>query len=157
MNPLDLFDLRSALSEEEQMVQDSVARLVDARVLPIIQDLLVRHPGLSVRLSLSDRMVKIDQLVELKDNVNLIARGIRNIVLLDDNPALAVALNEGDGTAEFITSDKFSGESSLRITPPQRFSSQPTLRQTGHLETVNCPESNRAFRPLAIWRMCSIE
>ncbi len=44
------------------------------------------------------------------------------VVLLDDNQALATALNEGTGTAEFITSDKFSGESSLRITPPQRFS-----------------------------------
>ncbi len=44
------------------------------------------------------------------------------VVLLDDNPNLAAALNEGTGTAEFITSDKFSGESSLRITPPQRFS-----------------------------------
>jgi len=44
------------------------------------------------------------------------------VVLLDDNQAFAAALNEGDGTAEFITSDKHSGESSLRITPPQRFS-----------------------------------
>ena len=43
MNPLDLFDLRSALTEEEQMVQDSVARLVDARVLPIIQDCFEHH------------------------------------------------------------------------------------------------------------------
>jgi glutaryl-CoA dehydrogenase len=43
MNPLDLFDLRSALSEDEQLVQDSVARLVDARVLPIIQDCFEHH------------------------------------------------------------------------------------------------------------------
>ena len=43
MNPLDLFDLRSALTEEEQLVQDSVARLVDARVLPIIQECFERH------------------------------------------------------------------------------------------------------------------
>jgi glutaryl-CoA dehydrogenase len=43
MNPLDLYDLRGALSEEEQLVQDSVARLVDTRVLPIIQDCFEQH------------------------------------------------------------------------------------------------------------------
>ena len=32
MNSLDLFDVRSALTEEERMVQDSVARLVDEKV-----------------------------------------------------------------------------------------------------------------------------
>ena len=37
LNPLDLFDVRSALTDEERMVQDSVARLVDEKVLPIIQ------------------------------------------------------------------------------------------------------------------------
>jgi len=44
------------------------------------------------------------------------------VVLLDDNQALATSLNEGQGTAEFITDDKFSGESCLRIGPPQRYS-----------------------------------
>ena len=43
MNPLDLFDLRGALSEDEQLVQDSVARLVDTRVLPVIQDCFEHH------------------------------------------------------------------------------------------------------------------
>ncbi len=43
MNPLDLFDLRSALTEDEQLVQDSVARLVDARVLPLIQECFEHH------------------------------------------------------------------------------------------------------------------
>ena len=43
MNSLDLFDLRSALSEEEQLVQDSVARLVDDRVLPIIAECFEKH------------------------------------------------------------------------------------------------------------------
>jgi glutaryl-CoA dehydrogenase len=38
LNPLDLYDLRSELSEEEQMVQDTVARFVDAQVLPLIGD-----------------------------------------------------------------------------------------------------------------------
>ena len=37
LNPLDLCDIRGQLSEEERMVQDSVARMVDDRVLPIIR------------------------------------------------------------------------------------------------------------------------
>ena len=36
LNPYDLYDVRSLLSEEERAVQDSVARFVDERVLPII-------------------------------------------------------------------------------------------------------------------------
>jgi glutaryl-CoA dehydrogenase len=43
LDPLDLFDVRSALSEEEHMVQDSVARLVDEKVLPIIQKCFEDH------------------------------------------------------------------------------------------------------------------
>ena len=43
MNSLDLFDVRSALTEEERMVQDSVARLVDEKVLPIIQSCFEAH------------------------------------------------------------------------------------------------------------------
>jgi len=38
LNPLDLYDVRALLSEEERMVQDSVARFVDEKVLPIIGD-----------------------------------------------------------------------------------------------------------------------
>ena len=38
LNPLDLYDVRALLSEEERMVQDSVARFVDDKVLPIIGD-----------------------------------------------------------------------------------------------------------------------
>ena len=36
LNPLDLYDVRSLLSEEEQLVQDTTARFVDEKVLPII-------------------------------------------------------------------------------------------------------------------------
>jgi glutaryl-CoA dehydrogenase len=43
IDPLDLFDVRAALTEEERMVQDSVARLVDAEVLPIIQKAFEEH------------------------------------------------------------------------------------------------------------------
>lgn len=43
LNPVDLFDVRSLLSEEECMVQDSVARMVDDRVLPIIREHFENH------------------------------------------------------------------------------------------------------------------
>lgn len=36
LNPLDLYDIHSLLSEEERMVQDSTSRFVDGKVLPII-------------------------------------------------------------------------------------------------------------------------
>jgi glutaryl-CoA dehydrogenase len=38
LDPLDLYDVRSLLSEEECAVQDTVARFTDERVLPIIGD-----------------------------------------------------------------------------------------------------------------------
>src|SRR5580658_5093172 len=43
IDPLDLFGVRAALSEEERLVQDSVARLVDAEVLPVIQQAFEEH------------------------------------------------------------------------------------------------------------------
>ncbi len=43
LNPLDLYDVAGALSEEERMVQDSVARLVDEKVLPVIQKCFEEH------------------------------------------------------------------------------------------------------------------
>ncbi len=36
LDPLDLYDLRASLSEEQALVQDTVARFVDTEVLPII-------------------------------------------------------------------------------------------------------------------------
>ena len=38
LNPLDLYDVRSQLSEDEQMVQDSVAAWVDDRAMPLIAE-----------------------------------------------------------------------------------------------------------------------
>ena len=38
LNPLDLYDVRSLLTDEERMVQDTVGRFVDEKVLPIIGD-----------------------------------------------------------------------------------------------------------------------
>jgi len=43
LDPMDLFDVRGQLTEDERMVQDSVARLVDERVLPIIQECFEKH------------------------------------------------------------------------------------------------------------------
>jgi glutaryl-CoA dehydrogenase len=43
LNPLDLFDVRAALSEEERMVQDSVGRFVDDAVLPVIRSHFEDH------------------------------------------------------------------------------------------------------------------
>ena len=43
MNPLDLYDIAGSLTEEERMVQDSVGRLVDEKVLPIIQKCFEQH------------------------------------------------------------------------------------------------------------------
>jgi glutaryl-CoA dehydrogenase len=39
----DFFDVRSMLTEEERLVQDSVARLVDTEILPIIQKAFEEH------------------------------------------------------------------------------------------------------------------
>jgi len=43
LNPIDLFDVRSSLSEDEQMVQDSVGRFVDDSVLPVIRKHFEQH------------------------------------------------------------------------------------------------------------------
>ena len=38
LNPYDLYDVRSLLTEEERAVQDTVARFTDERVIPVIGD-----------------------------------------------------------------------------------------------------------------------
>jgi glutaryl-CoA dehydrogenase len=43
LDPLDLYGVRHELNDEERMVQDSVARLVDEKVLPIIQAHFENH------------------------------------------------------------------------------------------------------------------
>ena len=43
LNPLDLYNVRALLTEDEQMVQDAVARLVDEKVLPVIQHCFEEH------------------------------------------------------------------------------------------------------------------
>jgi glutaryl-CoA dehydrogenase len=43
LNPLDLYDVRSELTDEERMVQDAVGRFVDDAVLPIIREHFENH------------------------------------------------------------------------------------------------------------------
>jgi glutaryl-CoA dehydrogenase len=43
LDPLDLFDVRSELSEEEAMVQETVARFVDDRVIPVMREAFEKH------------------------------------------------------------------------------------------------------------------
>ena len=43
IDPLDFYAVRAALSEEERLVQESVARLVDTEVLPVIRQCFEQH------------------------------------------------------------------------------------------------------------------
>lgn len=43
LNPLDLFDVRASLTDDERLVQDTVARMVDDKVLPIIAKAFEEH------------------------------------------------------------------------------------------------------------------
>src|SRR5438046_9169618 len=43
LDPLDLYAVRAALSDEERLVQEPVARLIDAEVLPLIPHWFEEH------------------------------------------------------------------------------------------------------------------
>jgi glutaryl-CoA dehydrogenase len=43
LNPLDLYDIRSELSEDEIIVKDSVGRYVDEKVIPLMSDAFEQH------------------------------------------------------------------------------------------------------------------
>ncbi len=43
LDPMDLYDIRSELSEDEAMVKDTVARFVDDRVIPVMQEAFENH------------------------------------------------------------------------------------------------------------------
>jgi glutaryl-CoA dehydrogenase len=43
LDPLDLFDVRACLSDEERLVQDSVARFVAAEAAPLIRECFEQH------------------------------------------------------------------------------------------------------------------
>lgn len=43
LDPLDLYDVRSELTEDEVMVKDTVARYVDDRVIPLMREAFEKH------------------------------------------------------------------------------------------------------------------
>jgi glutaryl-CoA dehydrogenase len=43
LDPLDLFDIRSELTEDELMVRDSVARFVDEQAIPPMREAFEQH------------------------------------------------------------------------------------------------------------------
>ncbi len=43
LDPVDLFDVRSELSDDERMVQDAVARFVDQEAIPLMRDAFEQH------------------------------------------------------------------------------------------------------------------
>ncbi|MDJ0904638.1 MAG: acyl-CoA dehydrogenase family protein [Woeseiaceae bacterium] len=43
LDPLDLYDVRSELSDDERMVQETVARFVDDAVIPLMRDAFEQH------------------------------------------------------------------------------------------------------------------
>lgn len=43
LDPLDMYDIRSELSEEEAMVKDTVGRMVDEKVIPLMRDAFEKH------------------------------------------------------------------------------------------------------------------
>ena len=43
LDPLDLYDVRSELSEDEAMVKDTVARFVDDQVIPLMREAFEQH------------------------------------------------------------------------------------------------------------------
>jgi hypothetical protein len=59
---------------------------------------------------------------DLADLLAWLRRPPSHLILVDENRELIEALNEGAGMAEFTGADKHTGQVSLRVTPPQRFS-----------------------------------
>lgn len=43
LDPLDLYDVRGQLSDEESMVRESVGRLVDRKIVPLMQECFEQH------------------------------------------------------------------------------------------------------------------
>ena len=43
LDPLDLYDIRSELTDDEVMVKDTVGRFVDDRVIPLMREAFERH------------------------------------------------------------------------------------------------------------------
>lgn len=77
--------------------------------------------AMSVSL-MPDDLVKTVTPRDLADAIAWLRRPPVALMLLDDNRQLVTALNEGAGTAEFVSDDQHVGRFSLRVTPPQRYS-----------------------------------
>ena len=92
------------------------------------QQVILRNEIDELRISavslMPEDLVKTLKPKDVADMITWLRQPQQQVVLLDDNPNIVTALSEGSGTAEFVTSEKYSGESCLRITPPQRFSSR---------------------------------
>lgn len=72
--------------------------------------------GLEKELSLQD---VADLIGHLREAVGTAAPGL---VLFEDEPELVAALKEGGGQVALSTTDRFSGQAALRVSPPQRHS-----------------------------------
>ncbi len=75
---------------------------------------------------------KVEQEIKPQEMVDLIAY-LRQafgpqlpalVMLFDDDPTFVDLLNQGEGRAALDTADRFAGQASLRMSPPQRFSLQ---------------------------------
>jgi putative heme-binding domain-containing protein len=94
------------------------------------QDVILRKDIDSMTASAKSLMPDgLEKEISPQDMANLIGylretlRSASNkLVLFDDDPDFAKALNEGDGTATVTNDEKFTGKACLRVTPPQRFS-----------------------------------
>jgi glutaryl-CoA dehydrogenase len=46
LDPLDLYDIRSELADDEVMVKDTVGRFVDDRVIPVMREAFEKHSSI---------------------------------------------------------------------------------------------------------------
>ena len=90
------------------------------------QRVILRNEIEQLRVSpismMPEDLVKSLQPQDVADLISWLRQPQDRVVLLEDNHTLATALSHGTGTATFTTTDQFSGESSLLVTPPQRYS-----------------------------------
>ena len=94
-------------------------------------DTLLRKDIQAMKMSSKSMMPEgLEKGISVEDMAHLLGylresfgqRAQPGIVLFDDEPSFVKALIDGNGTATLITTDKLSGQASLRITPLQRHS-----------------------------------
>ena len=96
-------------------------RQADGKVHIVLRNNLQVLRATSVSMMPED-LVKTVSPKDLADVLAWMRRPSNRLMLIDENVEFVDFLNEGTGRAEFITSDHFTGLSSLRITPFQRYS-----------------------------------